>query len=168
MTHKRVVVVVVSLWVLSALRPVLLFFYNQNDSLTFAVIGIIFLVLTTITYSKIYGTIRRHKNQIQSLQQATQTGEMANMASVVKSSVGIFYVYLVFLVFYLPYFICVTAIRVNGSGIALKRFYLFSWTLVFLNSSLNPVIYCWKMRHIRHAVMDILRNVSWNRNRASL
>ena len=40
-----------------------------------------------------------------------------------------------------------------------KVFSMCSITLLFLNSSLNPVIYYWKMRHIRHAVMDILRNV---------
>ncbi len=33
-------------------------------------------------------------------------------------------------------------------------------TLAYLNSSLNPVIYCWKMRNIHHAIIDILRNIS--------
>ena len=55
----------------------------------------------------------------------------------------------------------------NGPNVALKRFFLFSVTLIHLNSSLNPVIYCWKMRHIRHAIMDILRNMCWLKNRAS-
>ena len=31
-----------------------------------------------------------------------------------------------------------------------EKVFLLSLTLVFLNSVLNPVIYCWKMRHIRH------------------
>ena len=38
-------------------------------------------------------------------------------------------------------------------------FSMSSVTLLFLNSSLNPVIYCWKMRQIRSAVMDIVRNI---------
>ena len=64
---------------------------------------------------------------------------------------------------YLPYVICVVSVRINSANIALKKFTLFSLTLIFLNSSLNPVIYCWKMRHIRHAVIGILLS----RNRAS-
>ena len=117
-----------------------------------------------MVYIRIYLVARRHQNQIQSLQvQVEQTSEMANFASLVKSAVGIFYVYLVFLVCYLPYMICVIAIRINGSSIALKRFYLFSLSLIFLNSSLNPVIYCWKMRHIRHAILNILQKISWKR-----
>ena len=107
--------------------------------------------------------VRRHKNQIRALQeqQVAQTDGMADFISLVKTTAGIFYVYLVFLLCYLPHFICLAVIKVNGPSIALKRFYIFSATLVYLNSSLNPVIYCWKMRHIRHAIMDILRNMSW-------
>ena len=166
--HKRVVAVVISVWVLSAfvsLMPLWVSFRTQIIILS--IVGVIGLLLTVVVYIRIYLVARRQKNQIQSLQvQVEQTGEMANFASLIKSSVRIFFVYLVFSVCYLPYIICTTAIGINGSGIAFKRFYLFSVTLVFLNSSLNPIIYCWKMRHIRHAV-DILRNMSWNRNHAT-
>ena len=31
-------------------------------------------------------------------------------------------------------------------------------TLVFLNSTLNPLIYCWEMKNIRHTVVDMLRH----------
>ena len=119
--------------------------------------------LTTMVYIRIYLAARRHKNQIQALH-VQQNGEMTNFASTLKSAVGIFYVYLLFVVCYLPYLI---SMEIHGPSIPLKRLYFFSLTLVLLNSSLNPVIYCWKMRHIRHAVMDILRNIPWYRNRAS-
>jgi len=35
----------------------------------------------------------------------------------------------------------------------------YNLTLAFLNSSLNPPIYCWKMTHIRRIVMDILQKL---------
>ena len=108
-------------------------------------------------------------NQIQALQveREAQTDEMAHFARFIKSAVSVFYVYVTFVVCYLPYLISVAVITTNGPNIALKRFSLFSWILINLNSSLNPVIYSWKMRHIRHAIMDILQNMSWLRNRAS-
>ena len=168
-TQKRVLSVVISVWVLSAFVSLVILWGSFSTQDLILLVGVVVgLLLTTVVYIRIYLVARRHKNQIQSLQvQVYQTDEMAQFASLIKSAVDIFYVYLVFLVCYLPFMICVTAIAINGLGIALTRFYLFSVTLIFLNSSLNPVIYCWKMRHIRHAIMDILQNISWNRNRAT-
>ena len=34
---------------------------------------------------------------------------------------------------------------------------LYVRSLVFFNSFLNPVIYCWKMRHIRNEIQNIMR-----------
>ena len=95
-----------------------------------------------MAYFRIYFVVRRHKNEIQALQvQVAQNCEMANFANLIKSVAGIFDVYFVFLLCYLPYFICLAAIEFNGTTISLKMFYLFFYTLAFLNSSLNPVIY---------------------------
>ena len=165
-THKRVVVVVILMWHFSAFFSSMAFWLPQSTrSLFVCIVSMTGLLVTTLVYFRIYLAVRRHKNQIYVLQvqNAAQTGEIANFASFIKSAVGSFYVYLVFLVCYLPIFICFVAIAIYGSNIALNRLLLFSCTLLFLNSSLNPVIYCWKMRHIRYAVMDILRNMSWYR-----
>ena len=169
-THKCVVAVVISIWVLSIFIPFLMFSVPSDAySLINGVTGVIGFILITIVYNRIYLTVRRHKNQIQVLQvqQITQTGEVADFASLIKSAVGTFYVCLVFLLCYIPYVVSVVATEMKGPSIVLKRFSLFSFTIAFLSSSLNPVIYCWKMRHIRHAVINILRTMSWHRNRAS-
>ena len=109
-------------------------------------------LITFVVYIRTYQTVRRQKNHIQSMQirDEAQSEEIKNLTVLIKSTVGIFYVYLVFLICYLPYLICMAVIPL---------------TLMYLNSSLNPVIYCWKMRHVRHAIMDILRKMSWNSNR---
>ncbi|XP_078347427.1 adenosine receptor A2a-like [Oculina patagonica] len=167
-THKRVVAVVISIWVLSLFLPLMALWVSLDIySLFTLILGVVGLVLTILVYIRIHLAVRRHKNQIQALQvqQVAQSDEMAHFMSLIKSAAGIFYVYLVFLLCYLPYVISLAIFKVNGPSITWKRFSLFSFTLVFLNSSLNPVIYCWKMRHIRHAFVDILRNMSWLRNR---
>ena len=170
-THKRVVAVVISIWVFSAFWSSMALWVPQNVRSLFVSTGtVIGLVLITLVYIRIYLAVRHHKNQIQVLQvqtDAAQISEMANFASLIKSAVGTFYVFLVFLACYLPIFICLAALATFGPNIALNRSLLFSCTLVFFNSCVNPVIYCWKMRHIRQAVMNILRNMSWHRNRAS-
>ena len=158
----------ISKWVLSALISLTSLWVSLAIRALFLSIIIIFgLLLATVLYIRIYLVVRRHNNEIQALQvqQADQTDEMANFASTVKTAVGVFYVDLVFLFCYLPSFIILAAITIVGPSDVLKRLFFFSLTLVYLNSSLNPVIYCWKMRHIRHVVMEILRNImNWLRN----
>ena len=169
-THKRVVAVVISVWVLSAVLCLSQLWVPRDIYLCLMlIILVVGFVLTTMVYIRIYLAVRRHKNQIQSqrVQQVEQNGEIANFATLTKSAVGIFYVYLVFLICYLPFIISLVTRKVSGPSIRLKQFYHFSVTLVFLNSSLNPVIYCWEMRHIRLTIMDILRDVFCYRNRAS-
>ena len=167
-THKRVIVVVISIWLMSAFHPFLMFVIPLDIySLIILIVGTVVLILTTMIYIRIYLAVRRHKNQIQALQvQQVTPADEVNFSSLIKSAVGIFYVYLLFLVCYSPYLISLLAKRMNGR-IVLKGFSLFSFTLVHLNSSLNPLIYCWKMRHIRHAVINILRNMPWRRSHAS-
>ena len=106
-------------------------------------------LITFVVYIRTYQTVRRYKNHIQSMQirDEAQSEEIKNLTVLIKSTVGIFYVYLVFLVCCLPYLICMAVIPL---------------TLMYLNSSLNPVTYCWKMRHVH---TYILRKMSWNSHR---
>ena len=168
-TPKRVVAVVISIWLLGVICPVVVLCLMPDMSSLLTLFGFVGLFLTTTVYIRIYFTARRHKNQIQALQvqDLGENNEMASFASLVKSAVGIFYVYLVFLICYMPLLICSVVSEINGPSVALKSWIIFSVTFLFLGSSLNPVIYCWKMRHIRRGIMDILQNMSWLRNRAS-
>ena len=117
---------------------------------------------TAFFYFKIYLAVRHHNNQIHVLQaQLAQynEGDMTNTARERKAAVGTFYVYLLFLICYLPS-TCVWIIHIStGPSTMLLQFGLYTNTLIFLNSSLNPLIYSWKMRHVRHAIMEILRNI---------
>ena len=169
-THGRVLVAVTSIWLLSVLFSLLMLWVPFDvSSFVIFTIGGVCVILTAMAYVGIYFVVRRHKNEIQVLQvqQASPIGEVVNTATCRKSAVGTFFVYLVFLACYLPHLVCLAAFEIYGSSIALKRFYLLTYIILFLNSLLNPVIYCWKMRHIRRAIMDILRNISWNRNHPS-
>ena len=170
-THKRVVAVVISIWLLSVFLPLTMFWISPLIFFTRVLlfVGVVGLLVTTVVYIRIYVAVQRHKNQIQTqqVQEEAESGEIANFASLIKSAVGVFYVYLVFLISYLLLFISLVVLAVNGPSLSLKRSFLFSQTLVFLNSSLNPVIYCWKMRQIRRAIMDILRNMPGFRNRGT-
>ena len=120
--------------------------------------GVCFII-TAVVYCKIYFIVKHHSNQIQAQVQVAQNSQMESTARKRKSAVSTFYVYLVFLVCCLPEYCVTVALLIFPPGTALSGLLLYSTTLVFLNSSLNPVIYGWKMRHILHAMIDVLRNL---------
>ena len=181
-TYKRVVVTVVSIWVFSVFFASIKIWMPESitESLT-VVVALLFglcFICTTVIYYKIYAIVRRHRHHIQSVHDqlvSTQNDEISletsgeissNVVTVRKSALGTFYVYLVFMLCYMPGYCMMIArmIARSETNIAMKRFDPYAWTLVFVNSSLNPVIYCWKMKHIRHAIMDMFRNIFANRN----
>ena len=166
-THKRVVAVVISVWVFSLFLSLFYLWVSSDITLfVFAVIGVIGLVFSAMLYFKIYYTVRRHRNQIRALhvQQIAQNDEITDAARLRKSAVDVFYVYLVFLLCWLPSVCSFTVVVICDLSTGVKAFFMSSVTLLFLNSSLNPVIYCWKMRQIRSAVRDIVRNIFPSRN----
>ena len=167
-THKRVVVVMVSKWVFSAVLSFMRLCIPKRVSfIIYAVIYLSFLLTTTPINYKIYVSVRHHANQMQALQvqpTVTQNGEAGtslNTADWRKFAFGILLVYLAFLVCYLPNvcFLIVYLIFGPSSSITVVLD-LFSSTLLFLNSTLNPLIYCWKLRRIRLTILTILRNIN--------
>ena len=161
-THKRVVAVVISIWIISAI-PMLLSIWIPNAlRIIFVPVSSVCYLTTALSYFKIYLAVRHHSNQIHVLQaQLAQNneGDMANAARERKAAVGTFYVYLVFLICYLPSTCSLIIHRSAGPSTMLFQFGLYTNTLAYLNSSLNPLIYSLKMRPVQHAIMEILRNI---------
>ena len=125
----------------------------------------VYLILVAIVYLRIYIVLKRHKIQIEGLQiqeaqQGVQNGDLLNFLKLRKSALGTFYVLILFLICYLPsYILLFFSPAPPLSPISLNEAWPYAVTLVFLNSSLNPVIYCWKMGPIRRTLMDIMRGI---------
>ena len=160
-THNRVVAVVISIWVFGLFPSLLTLWISKSiTSTNFGVIFIFFCFVTTAFLNyKIYSTVKGYTNQVQPLQtqQGTQTAETTNMTLLRKSAIGTFYIYLVFLICFLPLIVIYVASMISGSSVATKNLVFYGMTLMFLYSSLNPLIYCWKMKSIRRAVINTIR-----------
>ena len=167
-TYKRVLRLAILTWVLSALLSSICYLVTENlnpfMNITIIVWSLCLIFLTVIS-CRLYFAVRVHTKQIQAsqLNQTALSDELATASRLRKSAVSSFYVNFVFLVCYLPFYCSLT------TGIFFKKaaftnsqiwqeLFLLSRTLMFINSCLNPVIYCWRMRDIRHAIKDILRN----------
>ena len=127
----------------------------------FAARDAVCFITTGFLHYKIYASVRHHTGRIQALQvqEEVHNREMKNAVRLRKTALATFYIYFLFLACYVPMF-CVNLAELFCDETALiqhLRYYVF--TLMLSNSSLNPLIYSWKMRHIRHAVIDILRSI---------
>ena len=159
-THKRVTAVVVSIWVISALISLIrLFIPIKIMYVSFVIIESACIITATSLSVKLYLTLRRHINKFQVLQ-VDQNDQVESVERKRKSAMASLYVYLVFIACYLPN-ICrlfITA-TIPEPRIDVKHLSFYTLTLMFLNSTLNPFIYCWKMKRIQHTIVRTLRNL---------
>ena len=134
-TYRRVVIVVIGIWVYSVFVSLMILWGLLSTRDLVGTINIAFsFIITLVAYIRIYLIVRGHKNQIRSIRNEAHSKEI-NFSVLIKSTVGTFYVYLVFLMCYLPYFICIAVIQIYSSSISLKKLFLYSLTLAYLNSS---------------------------------
>ena len=162
-THKRAIAGVISFWLLSAFLPLIrLREWLPEDIFFILTVTIQFISLITagLFYFKIFLALRQHAAQVQDVPvESGETNEAVNAARERKAAFGVFYVYLTFVACYLPQ-IC---FNIAGKIIDIERpilvykVKLHATNLLVLNSSLSPLIYCWKMRRIRQAMIDVLR-----------
>ena len=114
------------------------------------------LVTSILSYTKIFCTLHRNQNQVGDLGNISQ--EIPLNISRYRNAVSTaLWVQVTLVVCYLPYGITValTPPRDLPSSIYLAR--QFTATLVFFKSTLNPLLYCWKIREVRQTVKDIIR-----------
>ena len=134
--------------------------YVWSESITWIVV-FIFLVLCLVTsifsYTKIHLKLRERQTQVQDHVHQGQTsgnGITMNIERYKKTVSSISWVQLTLVICYVPYGI-ESLLWING--INTNYSWLSTATLVYLSSSLNPILYCWKMREVRQAVKDTIR-----------
>lgn len=166
MTQNRVMTVVISSWVLSGAMSASYWQTKIPFHITYLVFAIIVgtcFVVSGVLNCYIYALVRRHANQIQSTQVHGNAPEVANTRRMRKSAYTTIYVYLLFLLCYLPNISALWFVGSSRSSIA-KVVKSYTFTLLLLNSSLNPLIYCWKMRDIRQTILNMMQNAFPARN----
>ena len=160
-TVKRIYQTVIVSWIVVTPGATMLLWNERITSLYGCVVIALCLVTSIISYTKIYITLRHNQVQAQgnvNQGQPSQTVRL-NIARYKKTVCSALWVKLVLLVCYLPYGILEVLRLQRGvwSYFAVPRFYLV--TLVLLNSSLNPILYCWKIREVRQAVKATMRGL---------
>jgi len=116
------------------------------------------LVTSTFCYTKIFLTLRHNQNQVQEHVQRPNQINQLNTARYRKAVSTALWLTFTLLACYLPQVILVTLLGIHAepsSSVSLA--FGFTTTLVFVNPSLNPILYCWKIDEVRQAVKDTIR-----------
>ena len=166
-TLKRASFVVVNIWVM-AIVAASMYLVNPRITVWYGRIGIpMCLTLSFASYTKIFHTLRRRVQVQDHSQQEQQLNHVSplNTARYRKAVYSSLWVQVVLVVCYLPHHIVITFSTYSR----LSSSQLLAWSitglLVYLNSSLNPLLYCWKITEVRQAVKEIIRGsllCPWN------
>ena len=145
---------------------VLLRFWMTNKWF-FIPIGLGFLFFFVIMASswKIFRIVRRHQHQIKDQDMAVShlQNKTMNILKCRKSAATVLCIYGLFLIFYLPYMVLLLMETFIGFSRTVRIAYDYAATAIFINSFLNPVLYCWRISEIRRAVKNIMRrNLVWS------
>ena len=169
-TFNKVVAILVFLWLVTFVKTSFIVYdsviYNISANCGLAVC----LSITTFCYMKIYLTLRRHDTTVRemvSLQtvqsnrqiETASIGKRFNLLRYKRSVYNMLYVYVAFIICYLPLFCILIVIHVRGVDRATKLSRFLGATLIFINSSVNPILFCWKIREIRRVVSRTLKDI---------
>ena len=158
-TLRRVRILVICLWIISASPGLIYHFYSPRAAFISVMVLLMLSVLISVfSYTKIVLKLRQHQAQVHGHTQQEQRDGRMNITRYKKIVYSIAWVQLSLAVCYVPVLISVSMIQINRwRGVSAATFWYSSVTLVFLNSSLNPFLYCWKITEVRQAVINTLR-----------
>lgn len=156
-TPKRVVLMVASVWIFTlSVVFIGVFFYFQVGEIVLLVCGYAFMLLLGIIYMKVYFVARRHQASIDSQAQVMSN---LNLARNKNLTIKTLYVFVVFELCYLPYLITLTVLLISGPSVVLQGTVQLATALTMLNSSLNPIVFGWKMTEIRQIVKSKIKTL---------
>ena len=159
-TLPRVRTVVICSWLIG-LSCGSMFFWKSRIAFTVAFVLIIISVSTSVfSYTKIYRKLRQHQLQVRTVPQGQTNGRQVplNIARYKKSVSSVLWLQLALVICYIP-FIVVVMLRTYGRMPG-KKFEIIldvTATLTYLKSSLNPILYCWRIRAVRQAAKDTIK-----------
>ena len=160
MTPKRAMYTSVTLWLVAILLSCLSYWKDSVFLLVNAVAIAICIVITTFSYIQIYRIVRQHQIQIRTQQQAVQTlntGGDINMMRLKKSAMNTFIYFMCMIMFYIPLLISMLIMAIYPNQ--WTKTWNFADTVCFMNSSINPFLYCWRLSELRAAILKIIRNM---------
>ena len=155
-TANRVVITLLTIWMTSLAYAFTLIANNDLYRALCILVISSSLLVNSFVYVMIFRIARHHQNQIRGLDQAHIYRDEKRHRN---AAVSMFVVFLLLCACYFPYLCVRIAIKHTRWQFKIVRLALiWSGVLVYINSSLNPLVYCWRMRELRAAMKDFAKN----------
>ena len=155
-TKPRVLYTVVVTWLFTFLCLGLYFWNKPLYHLLAGIFTAICLIICTYLYIKIYGIVRHHQLQIRVQEQAVHSSNVGSQHLMLRLKKSAFSTFLFYICMVICFFPNVILMALFGTVYAKWRpEWDLATTVVFMNSSINPILYCWRLRELRAAVTKI-------------
>ena len=155
-TNARAKIIVLVIWMVGGAISLVSFSSVLFIQWSLIITGTLCIVAMFLIWINIFRVVRRHRAQIQQQIVHIADDQPFNLLRFRKTAHGCILLLILFLVCYFPQVVLLlrmlskTNVEHNFMG-----FYL-SYTLMVINASLNPVVYCWRNNDIRSALKQIL------------
>ncbi|XP_078361574.1 adenosine receptor A3-like [Oculina patagonica] len=161
-TSRRVRVVITLFWLIGASTGGIWVWREDIARSEIVVVITLSLVTSFFCYTRIHFNLRHHQAQVQNnvpQGQPNGGGIPLNIARYKKTVSSIMWMQLALVACYVPISIVAVLNRVNMKQIEYDAAYTAAGTLVFLKSSLNPILYCYKIKDVRQAVKTTIKQL---------
>lgn len=135
------------------------YFWSKHGYFLLIAIGVcLCLTISIYSYIRIYRIVRHQQVQIHCQQQAvsSQLNNVSSMLLLKRSALNSFLFFIVMIIFYFPMCVAMSLYVITYEW---QRAWSFATTAVFMNSSVNPFLYCWRLRELRTPVGKTLRKM---------
>jgi len=164
-TLKRIYVVLSSFWVVSTVAATMSV-YNSLITFSYGYIGIAVCLTTSVyCYTKIFLNLRQLQSQVEDhrvhkeVQSVTSPLNISRYKKAVNTAL---WLQLTLVACYLPHGISgalmFTEVKLSPTVFVAGQC---TSTLIYFNSSLNPILYCWKIKEVKQAVKDTIKKFCW-------
>ena len=158
-TLKRTHIAVIGLWIMCIVGGASKTFWNTLiTSWYLHIVTVLCLVITISAYTKIFLSLRHNQIHVQNHVAQGQPSQAIplNIARYRKAVYSALWVQGTLVICYLPNTIAVFLTPQTGVPLSIYLARELAASMVLLNSSLNPLLYCWKIREVRQAVKETL------------
>ena len=158
--QSRVIFIIVMIWLFTFVCSGFHIWNNFLHHLLSAIYIAICLIISTFCYIRIYLTVRHHRSHIKAQQQAVQyryAEQNTSMMRLKRSALNTFLFYIFMIACYFPTYVLLTIFGLGYMEWAME--WTIASTVVFMNSSINPILYCWRIRELRVAVVKTIIRV---------
>ena len=162
MTTHRALYTSATLWIIVFLSSLLSLWSMNANYFAAAISTAMCLLCSTVCYIQIYRVVRQHQLQVHVQQQAVDSLKIQRSK---RSAINTFIYYIVMILCYTP--LIISMLMRGIPHIFVTKVWNLAHTVTFLNSAINPFLYCWRLRELRTAVLKAAREMLWKQTDGS-